>query len=46
LGQANNPLHPDGLLALYQYLVQQGLTVADIDQMAKVNPAKVLGLTP
>ena len=46
LGQANNPLHPDGLLALYQYFVQQGLTVAQIDQMAKVNPAKVLGLTP
>jgi hypothetical protein len=46
LGQANNPLHPDGLLAMYQYFVQQGLTVAQIDQMAKVNPAKVLGLTP
>jgi hypothetical protein len=44
LGQANTPLHPDGLLALYQYLKQQGFTEAEIDRMAKVNPAKVLGL--
>jgi hypothetical protein len=46
LGQANTPLHPDGLLALYQYLKQQGFTEAEIDRMAKVNPAKVLGLKP
>lgn len=46
LGQANNPLHPDGLLALYQYLAQQGFTQGEIDRMAKVNPAKVLGLEP
>lgn len=46
LGQANNPLHPDGLLAFYQYLAQQGFTQAEIDRMAKVNPAKVLGLAP
>ncbi len=46
LGQANNPLHPDGLLAYYQYLAQQGFTEAEIDRMAKVNPAKVLGLEP
>jgi Family of unknown function (DUF6282) len=44
LGQATNPLHPDGLLAFYQYLVQQGFTEAEIDRMAKVNPAKILGL--
>jgi hypothetical protein len=44
LGQANNPLHPDGLLAIYQYLVSQGIGVADIDRMAKVNPARLLGL--
>lgn len=44
LGQANNPLHPDGLLALYQYLASQGIPVADIDRMAKINPAKLLGL--
>jgi len=46
LGQANTPLHPDGLLALYQYLKQQGFTEAEVDRMAKVNPAKVLGLKP
>ena len=46
LGQANNPLHPDGLLALYQYLMQQGFTEVEIDRMAKMNPAKVLGLAP
>lgn len=44
LGQANNPLHPDGLLSMYQYLVSQGIPVADIDRMAKTNPAKLLGL--
>jgi hypothetical protein len=44
LGQANNPLHPDGLLAMYQYLLSQGISVAEIDRMAKANPAKLLGL--
>lgn len=46
LGQANNPLHPDGLLAMYKGLVAHGITVAQIDQMAKTNPAKLLGLMP
>ena len=45
LGQATTPLHPDGLLAMYQYLVSQGISVAEIDRMAKVNPAKLLRLT-
>jgi hypothetical protein len=44
LGQANNPVHPDGLLAMYQYLVSQGISVGEIDRMAKINPAKLLGL--
>jgi hypothetical protein len=44
LGQAANPLHPDGLLALYQYLKSQGFSEGEIDRMAKVNPAKLLGL--
>jgi hypothetical protein len=44
LGQPNNPLHPDGLLAMYQYLASQGIPIADLDRMAKVNPAKLLGL--
>ena len=42
LGQANNPLHPDGLLAMYEYLASQGIFITDIDRMAKVNPAKLL----
>jgi len=37
LGQANNPVHPEGLLAMYQYLVSQGISVGDIDRMANVN---------
>jgi hypothetical protein len=44
LGQAASPLHPDGLLMLYQYLKEQGFSESEIDQMAKVNPAKLLGL--
>lgn len=44
LGQANNPLHPDGLLALYQYLNRNGFSVGEIDRMSKINPAELLGL--
>ena len=44
LGQANNPLHPDGLLSFYQELMKLGITEAEINQMAKANPAKLLGL--
>jgi len=44
LGQAGNPLHPDGLLAFFTALRGQRFTVAEIDRMAKVNPAKLLGL--
>jgi Family of unknown function (DUF6282) len=46
LGQAANPLHPDGLLAMYRYLASQGVPTVDIDRMAKTNPAKLLGLKP
>lgn len=44
LGQAGNPLHPDGLETFFRGLRAQGLTVAEIDRMAKTNPAKALGL--
>ena len=44
LGQATTPLHPDGLLAMYQALKSLGTTEAEIDQMSKTNPAKILGL--
>ena len=45
LGQATNPLHPDGLRSFLQALREQGLTQAELDQMTKDNPAAALGLT-
>jgi hypothetical protein len=44
LGQAGNPLHPDGLVAFFKALREQGFTQAEIERMAKTNPARVLGL--
>ncbi len=44
LGQAGNPLHPDGLLSFFRALREQGFSDREIDQMAKDNPAKLLGL--
>lgn len=44
MGQPANPLHPDGLLLLFDGLKKQGLTQSDIDQMSKVNPARLLSL--
>ena len=44
LGQAGNPLHPDGLTAFFTGLAKEGLTPAEIDLMAKTNPARALGL--
>jgi microsomal dipeptidase-like Zn-dependent dipeptidase len=44
LGRAGDPLHPDGLLLFFRALLKQGFTQADIDKMAKINPARVLGL--
>jgi hypothetical protein len=46
LGQPPNPLHTDGLLALYRGLMAQGISAADIDLMSRKNPARLLGLTP
>jgi uncharacterized protein DUF6282 len=46
LGQPPNPLHTDGLLALYRGLMAQGISAADIDVMSRKNPARLLGLTP
>ena len=46
LGQSGNPLHPDGLEAFFAALRSQGFSVKEIEQMAKANPAKLLGLTP
>ena len=44
LGQAGNPLHPDGLDAYFKALRAAGFSAAEIDRMAKTNPAKLLGL--
>jgi hypothetical protein len=46
LGQPPNPLHTDGLLALYQGLMGHGVSAADIDVMSRGNPARLLGLQP
>ena len=44
LGQAGNPLHPDGLAAFFAGLKQAGFTPAEIDMMSKTNPARALGM--
>jgi hypothetical protein len=44
MGQPGNPLHPDGLVAFFKGMRGQGFTQAEIDQMAKRNPARLLGL--
>jgi len=44
LGQAGNPLHPDGLEAFFRGLREQGFSAAEIDRMSKTNPARLLGL--
>jgi microsomal dipeptidase-like Zn-dependent dipeptidase len=43
-GQAGNPLHPDGMLAVFAGLRKEGLTVDQIDRIAKTNPARLLGV--
>lgn len=42
-GQADNPLHPDGLEQTFRGLRAEGLSAAAIDRMAKSNPARLLG---
>jgi len=44
LGQAGNPLPPDGLAQFLELLRNSGLSASDIDKMAKENPARILGL--
>jgi hypothetical protein len=44
LGQAANPLHPDGLEAFFAGLAKAGVSRADIELMSKTNPARALGL--
>jgi len=45
MGQPGNPLHPDALLLFFEGLNKQGFTQAEIDQMSKTNPARLLGLS-
>jgi hypothetical protein len=44
LGQPMNPVHTDGLIGFFEQLAAKGFTQAEIDGMAKANPAKFLGL--
>ena len=44
MGQLGNPLHTDGLIAFYAGLRGQGFTQAEIERMAKENPARLIGL--
>jgi hypothetical protein len=44
LGQANNPVPPDGFGAFLSALRAKGIAESDIDRMAKQNPARLLGL--
>jgi hypothetical protein len=46
LGQPSNPLHPDGLLALYRALMAHGISESEIVQMSRTNPARLLDLEP
>ncbi len=44
LGQAGNPLHPDGLETIFAGLRGAGMTIEEIDRIAKRNPARLLSL--
>jgi hypothetical protein len=44
LAQPGYPQSPDGFVAYIKALQEQGFTLSEIDQMAKKNPATLLGL--
>jgi hypothetical protein len=44
LGQPQNPLHTDGLQAMYKGLMAHGVSAAEIEVMSRRNPARLLGL--
>ncbi len=44
LGQPMNPVHTDGLVNYFERLRQSGFTQSEIESMAKLNPARFLGL--
>ena len=45
LGQSANMTHPDGLEVAIGAMKREGVSDADIDQMMRKNPAKLLGLS-
>jgi Family of unknown function (DUF6282) len=46
LGQANTPVHTDGLRTFMAALKTAGVTDEEIDLVARRNPARLLGLAP
>jgi len=46
LGQHANMTPPDGMEDMITGLLKEGVSQADIDEMTKTNPARLLGLTP
>ena len=42
-GQPENPFPVDGLRQYHRALLERGVTAADLDRMARLNPAEVLG---
>ena len=44
LGQAVNPLHPDGMEAFLSGMQSEGFTDTEISRMSRENPARLLSL--
>jgi hypothetical protein len=44
LGQAGNPLHPDGLASFFSLLSQHGFSEGEIARMSRANPVRLLRL--
>jgi hypothetical protein len=44
LGQAGNPLHPDGLASFLSGLKKAGFSTSQLEMMSRRNPARLLGL--
>ena len=44
MGQVGNPIHTDALLTYLKGLREQGFTQAEIEQMSRTNPARLIGL--
>jgi Family of unknown function (DUF6282) len=43
-GMGGAPLHPDAMANIMEAMLKAGFTQAEVDMMAKTNPARVLGL--